>query len=126
MALDEQHHRLFVGCRRPPLVDVLDTETGREVSSVEIPADTDDVWYDAADKRLYVSTGAGYVAVIRQVDPDHYETVSRLPTARGARTSLYDPASRRLYLVVVPRHSGRAAPEIWVYQASRGAGRNGQ
>jgi DNA-binding beta-propeller fold protein YncE len=125
MALDEQHQRLFVGCRRPPLVDVLDTETGREVTSIEIPGDTDDVWYDAAAQRLYVSTGAGYVAVIRQVDPDQYETVSHLPTARGARTSLYDPASRRLYLLV-PRHSGRTAPEIWVYQASRGAGRSGQ
>jgi DNA-binding beta-propeller fold protein YncE len=117
MALDETHHRLFVGCRRPPLLDVLDTETGREVAAVEIPGDTDDLWYDAADRRLYVSTGAGYLAVIRQVDPDHYEAVSRMPTARGARTCLYDPAARRLYLVV-PRRSGHAAPEIWVYQAS--------
>jgi DNA-binding beta-propeller fold protein YncE len=117
MALDEAHHRLFVGCRRPPLLDVLDTETGREVTSIEIPGDTDDVWYDASDKRIYVSTGAGYLAVIKQVDGDHYETVARLPTERGARTCLYDSAARRLYLVV-PRHSGRSAPEIWVYQAS--------
>jgi hypothetical protein len=57
------------------------------------------------------------VAVIRQVDPDHYETIERLPTARGARTSLYDSASRRLYLVV-PRHAGSRAAEIWVYQVS--------
>jgi DNA-binding beta-propeller fold protein YncE len=115
MALDERHHRLFVGCRRPPLLDVLDTETGREVAAVEIPGDTDDLWYDAADQRLYVSAGEGYLAVIRQVDPDRYETAARLPTARGARTSLYDPTARRLYLVV-PRRSGRPAPEIWVYQ----------
>jgi DNA-binding beta-propeller fold protein YncE len=30
MALDEDNHRLFVGTRRPPLVVVLDTETGRK------------------------------------------------------------------------------------------------
>lgn len=122
MALDERNHRLFVGCRRPPLLDVLDTETGREVTSIEIPGDTDDLWYDAGDKRIYVSTGAGYVAVMRQVDLDQYETIGRLPTTRGARTSLYDPATHRLYLVV-PRHSGRAAPEIWVYQVSKAAAR---
>jgi hypothetical protein len=120
MALDEGNHRLFVGCRRPPLLDVLDTETGREVTSIEIPGDTDDIWYDAGEKRLYVSTGAGYLAVIRQVDSDHYETVARVPTERGARTCLYDPASRRLYLVV-PRHLGH--PEIWVYQVTKAAAR---
>jgi hypothetical protein len=120
MALDEPHHRLFVGCRRPPLLDVLDTETGREVASVEIPGDTDDLWYDTGSRRIYVSTGAGYLAMIQQVTPDRYEPLARLPTARGARTSLYDPASRRLYLVV-PRHPGRAAPEIWVYQTSAAA-----
>jgi DNA-binding beta-propeller fold protein YncE len=117
MALDERRHRLFVGCRRPPLLDVLDTETGREVAAVAIPGDTDDVWYDAASRRIYVSTGAGYLAVIQQVSPDHYETIERVPTARGARTSLYDPTARRLYLVV-PRRAGHAAPEIWVYQVS--------
>jgi hypothetical protein len=89
-----------VGCRRPPLLDVLDTETGKEVTSVAIPGDTDDVWYDAAQRRVYVSCGEGYLAVINQTDPDHYETIAQLPTQRGARTSLYDPASHRLYLLV--------------------------
>jgi hypothetical protein len=125
MALDEAHHRLFVGCRRPPLLDVLDTDTGSEIASVEIPGDTDDLWYDAGDRRIYVATGAGYLAIIRQVDADHYETVARLPTARGARTALYDAATHRLYLVV-PRRSGRAAPEVWVYQAASTAGLRSQ
>jgi hypothetical protein len=122
MALDETHHRLLVGCRRPPLLDVLDTETGREVASVAIPGDTDDVWYDADQRRIYVSCGEGYLAVLRQSDPDHYETVSRLRTQRGARTSLYDPASRRLYLLV-PRHAASAAPEVWVFQTGQGENR---
>jgi len=125
MALDEAHHRLFVVCRRPPLLDVLDTETGREMASVEIPGDTDDVWYDPGNRRIYVSTGAGYLAVIRQTDPDHYEAMARVPTARGARTCLYDPASRRLYLVV-PRRDGRAAAEIWVYQCAADARLSGK
>jgi hypothetical protein len=118
MALDEAHHRLLIGCRRPPLLDVLDTETGKEVASVTIPGDTDDLWYDARQKRIYVSCGEGYVAVVQQADADHYELEARQQTQPGARTSLYDPASHRLYLVV-PRHGDRPAPEIWVFQTSR-------
>lgn len=122
MALDEAHHRLLVGCRRPPLLDVLDTETGREVASVTIPGDTDDVWYDAEQQRIYVSCGEGYLAVLRQSEPDRYEIVSRVRTQRGARTSLYDADSHRLYLLV-PRHAGSAAPEVWVFQSPQGENR---
>jgi DNA-binding beta-propeller fold protein YncE len=115
IALDETHHRLLVGCRTPPLLDVLDTETGAEVTSIAIPGDTDDVWYDPAQRRVYVSCGEGYLAVLSQTDPDQYATIARVPTQRGARTSLYDPTSHRLYLLV-PRQSGSPTPEVWVFQ----------
>jgi hypothetical protein len=115
MALDEAHHRLLLGCRRPALLDVIDTEGGKEVASMEIPGDTDDLWYDAEQRRVYISCGEGYVAVIQQEDADQYREVARVRTAPGARTSLYDAASHRLYLVV-PRRDGRPAPEIWVFQ----------
>jgi hypothetical protein len=84
-------------------------------ATVAIPGDPDDVWYDAAQRRVYISCGDGYLAVISQTDPDHYETIAKLPTQRGNRTSLYDPASNRLYLLV-PRQSGSPAPEVWVFQ----------
>jgi hypothetical protein len=117
MALDEAHHRLLVGCRRPPRLDVLDTETGQEVTSVPIPGDTDDLWYDAPERRIYVSCGEGDVAVLQQTSADRYEPMARLRTGRGARTSLYDPIARRLYLLV-PRHAGSSGPEVWIFQVS--------
>src|SRR3984893_2326047 len=36
MSLDEAHHRLFVGCWTPARLIVFDTETGKEVASVEL------------------------------------------------------------------------------------------
>src|SRR5258708_18875281 len=59
MALDEANHRLFVGCRRPAKVLVYDTTTGKESGSFDIVGDTDDLFYDAARRRLYVSGGEG-------------------------------------------------------------------
>jgi len=116
MALDEASHRIMIGCRRQPKLVVVDAESGKEVAGVPIPGDTDDVFYDAARKRVYASCGAGFLAVIRQVDPDHYEVVSRLPTVKLARTSLFDPVEGRLYLIV-PRHEGSKGPQVWVYEA---------
>lgn len=115
MALDEADRRIFVGCRREPMLVVLDSESGKEVTGVPIPGDTDDVFYDARRKRIYASCGAGFLAVIQQRDADHYESVAELPTAKLARTSFFDPVTDRLYLVV-PRDDQRAAPEIWVYE----------
>jgi DNA-binding beta-propeller fold protein YncE len=115
MAVDEANHRLFLGCRDKPSLVVVNSETGSEVTSIAIPADIDDVFYDAKNKRLYASCGAGALAVLRQRDADHYETLETVPTAKLARTCFFDPAGERLYLVV-PRQEGEAGPTIRVYQ----------
>jgi DNA-binding beta-propeller fold protein YncE len=116
LALDEANRRLFVGCRKPPTVVVLDSESGKEVAAMPIPGDTDDLFHDAKRGRLYASCGEGFLAVIRQADADHYEALEKVPTAKGARTCLFDPEAGRLYLIV-PRQAGKDGPEVWVYQA---------
>jgi hypothetical protein len=116
LALDETNHRLFIGCRKKPLVVVMDSETGAEITGVPIPADTDDLFYDAGRKRIYASCGEGYIAVIRQIDADHYESLEKLPTIKDARTSYFEPETSRFYLAV-PRQPNKDGPEIWVYQA---------
>jgi len=48
MALDEAHRHLFVGCRSPARLLVLDTENGKTIAALKIVGDTDDLFYDAA------------------------------------------------------------------------------
>jgi hypothetical protein len=114
MALDEADHRLFVGTRRPARLLVFDTRSGREVAVLESSGDADDLFYDARHRRVYVSGGEGLVTVYAQQDPDHYRVVGRVPTAPGARTSLFVPEQGRLY-VAAPEQGGRQA-EILVYE----------
>lgn len=116
LALDEPGRRLFIGCRKPPRIAVMDTDSGRELAVAAIAADTDDVFYDAKRQRIYASCGEGFVSVLQEKMPNHFETVDRVPTVRLARTSLFDPDASRLYLAV-PRQSGQPGPQIWVYQA---------
>ncbi|HYT68175.1 MAG TPA: YncE family protein [Vicinamibacterales bacterium] len=115
MALDEANHRLFVGCRRPAKVLVYDTATAKETSSFDIVGDTDDLFYDAARKRLYVSGGEGYIDVFQEQDGGRFSRVTHLATAAGARTSLFVPDQSRLYLAVP--HRGNQKAEIRIYEA---------
>jgi hypothetical protein len=85
MALDETDHRLFIGCRNPAKLLVLDMETGKTVSTLGIVGDTDDLFYDAANKRIYVSGGEGRVTVINQTSADIYSVAGQVTTAPGAR-----------------------------------------
>jgi hypothetical protein len=113
MALDETQHRLFVGVRTPPLLLVLDTESGREMARVPSVGDADDLFYDAPHRRLYIAGGAGSLHIVAQEDADHYTPVATLPTASGARTALFVPELGRLFLAVP--HRGTQGAEIRVY-----------
>ncbi len=115
MALDEKHHRLFIGCRKPPRLLVLDTETGRTINSLDIVGDTDDVFYDASTKRIYVSGGEGFVTTIAQTDANSYGLLGKVATAPGARTSFF-VADSRLLFVAVP-HRGNQQAELRVFKA---------
>ncbi len=114
LAVDETHHRLFVGCRSKPMIVVMDSESGEEVTSVPIPGDIDDVFYDAKNARLYAACGAGSLTVVRQRDADHYEALESIDTAKRARTCFFDAAGERLYLLV-PRQEGEPGPTVRVY-----------
>ena len=115
MALDEANHRVFVGCRRPAKVLVYDTTSGTAGGSIDIVGDTDDLFYDVGRKRLYVSGGEGYIDVLQNQDANRFVRIAHVPTAAGARTSLFVPEQNRLYLAVPHRGSQKA--EMRIYEA---------
>jgi DNA-binding beta-propeller fold protein YncE len=112
MALDEAGHRLFIGCRRPAKLLVYNTSTGRQIDSVDISGDTDDLFYDANRKRVYVSCGEGFLDVLAAGDGRLTRT-AHIATAAGARTSLFVGQQNRLFLAVP--HRGTQKAEIRVY-----------
>jgi hypothetical protein len=115
MALDQTNHRLFVGTRVLPKLIVLDTNSGKVISILDIAMDPDDIFYDAAKKRLYVSCGEGFINIFQQQDANHYNPIASITTAPGARTSLFVSELNRLY-VAVPHLGRNQQSEILVYQ----------
>jgi DNA-binding beta-propeller fold protein YncE len=114
MALDEANHRLFVGCRLPSKLVVLDTASGKTVTSVAISGDPDDIFYDNKRHRVYVICGAGKIDIVDQTDANTYKALTKISTADGARSGLFIPEEDALF-VAVP-HRGSQPAEICRYQ----------
>ncbi len=115
MALDEADHRVFVVTRNPARLVVLDSDSGTTVASVPCVNDSDDLYYDAGRKRIYVPGGEGFISVIEQTDADHYQSIAKIATTVGARTGLWYEKRDRFYLAV-PASSKQGAA-LWVYAA---------
>lgn len=117
MALDSANHRLFVGTRDPPQLVVVDTGSGKIIARQGVPQDPDDIYYDSANDCIYVSTGQGYISVVKQVDSTHYLSVQNLSSSSGARTGLLDAADGRFYLAAPSTSDNQA--RILVYDLSQ-------
>ena len=114
MALDEPNHRLFVGCRVPSKLVVLNTDSGNVVAKIDISGDPDDVFYDSKRNRIYAICGAGKIDIIEQADPNTYKALTKVDTANGARTGLFVQERDTLFVAVPHRGSQRA--EIRCYE----------
>jgi hypothetical protein len=115
--LDVAHHRLFVGSRtvahtgnvggghqhEPGKLVVMDTDTGKVVQVLDSVGGADDLQYDAATGRIYFVGTTGTVAVFKEVDPDHFQLLGKVPTGAIAKTGLWAPELKRFYSAV-PRH----------------------
>jgi DNA-binding beta-propeller fold protein YncE len=113
MALDEANHRLFIGCRLPSRLVVLNTDSGDIVTKIEISGDSDDLFYDSKRHRIYVICGAGKVDIIQQADANSYKSSAKIDTAAGARTGFFAAEHDTLF-VAVP-HRGSQQAEIRAY-----------
>ena len=114
MALDEAHHSLFIGCRMPSKLVVLNTDSGDVVAKIDISGDPDDVFYDGKRHRIYAICGAGKIDIIEQADANTYKPLAKIDTADGARTGLFVPERDSLF-VAVP-HRGSQQAEIRRYE----------
>ncbi len=111
MALDSAGDRLFSGYRWPASIVAINTATGKVLNKVGACGDADDLFYDGARKRLYMSCGDGHVAIFDAASG--LTETSRISTREGARTSLFVPMLDRLFVAVPMSRNQLAA--IWVY-----------
>jgi len=117
MAYDSLHHRLFIGFRSPSRLVIVDSETGKQIASLPCTGDSDDLFYDAEAKRILISGGSGYTDIFKEDNENSYYAIAHISTRKGARTSLWIPATHQ-FILAVPRNNGHAA-ELRVYKMTQ-------
>ncbi len=98
LAIDQLHNRLFSVCANGKMV-ILDSETGRMVSEIEIGSGPDSAAFDPNLGFAFSSNGEGTLTIVKENDPDHFSVSQNVITQKGARTMAYDSAGHRAYLV---------------------------
>jgi len=115
IVLDEPNHRLFVATRKPAQFIVFNIDTGEVVTSLPCVGVNSDMSLDIARKRIYV-TGSETASVFEQRDADHYQLIADVPTAYRAKSSIFVPELKRLYVAVSGKGKPDAKLELQIYQ----------
>jgi hypothetical protein len=80
-------------------------------------ADSDDLYYDAEHKRVYMPGGEGFIYVFQMKDPDHFQLLAKVPTALGGRTAGYfgrQGKGMHRFFLAIPAGAGHSA-EMRIY-----------
>jgi DNA-binding beta-propeller fold protein YncE len=113
MALDTVHRQVLVIFRASAELGVFEMTGGKLVATAGTCDDADDLFLDSKRGRIYVSCGAGFIDVL-EAKGSAYRRIARIPTVRGARTSLFVPELDRLMVAV--RASSLEPAAIWIFR----------
>jgi DNA-binding beta-propeller fold protein YncE len=116
IAFDKANKRLFVGCRgKNPVLAVLDSDSGKVITTLDIGRGNDGVIYDPATHKVYTSNGIdGNLVIYDQVNADTYKLAEATTTRPYARTMALDPKTKKIYLVTA---EGTADPSKKINKA---------
>ena len=99
LAIDPKSRRLFVGCGNKQLV-VVNADTGKVVTTLDIGAGVDAVEFDALVGGIFTSNGVdGTLTLARQESPEKFRGVDTVPTQKGGRTMAFDSWTRHIFIV---------------------------
>jgi hypothetical protein len=102
IAYDAKTRRLFIVARKPGKVIILNADTGATVATFTAPERTDQVTWDAANRRIYATGGEGYIGVIEQDSADKYHAAARVLSMAGAKTAILDPGRHHFWVAASP------------------------
>lgn len=107
MSMDPKTHRLFIGCRDPQKLIVMNAEDGKVEAALPIGVGVDAT--DYMDGQAFASCRDGKL-VVAGIKDGKFEVEQVVKTPDGARTSAADTVNRRIYLPtaeIEPSTTGR-------------------
>ena len=99
LALDTSNHVLFVACRNPAVMVMMNADTGAVLATLPIGLQNDGVLFNPATHEALAATGDGHLTVIKQTSPGHFAITQTLTTMPGARTIALDKKTGHIFLM---------------------------
>lgn len=96
MSMDTNKRRLFIGCRNPQKLIVMDANDGKVLADLPISAGVDATKFDGA--QIFASCRDGKLYIAGESSPGHFEIAQTVQTPEGARTMDVDRSAHRAYL----------------------------
>jgi DNA-binding beta-propeller fold protein YncE len=98
MAIDLKNHRLFLGCGGSKTMAMMDSTSGKVITSAPIGQGVDANAFDPGTGFAFASCGDGTTTIAHEDSPDKLTVVQTLETQRGSRTMTLDPKTHKIYL----------------------------
>ena len=116
MAVDADHHRVFLSCEENDLMTVFDLDKYEPIAFLPMAKGADVIKYDPGLGRIYVACYSGALSIFHQDDADHYSKIEDFKVEHAVHSLAVDPASHRVYTPEQEEH-GKPATRMIVYEA---------
>ena len=99
LALDVKNHVLFVACRQPAVMVMLDSNTGKILGNLPIGAGCDGAVFNPKTQEVFSSQGDGTLTIIKETSPTTFEILQTVKTMQGAKTLTFDEKTGKIFLI---------------------------
>jgi DNA-binding beta-propeller fold protein YncE len=99
LAMDTKTHVLFVACRAPAVMAMLNSDTGKILAVLPIGVGVDGAAFNPATREAFSSQGDGTLTVIKELGPTEFVVEQTVQTPPFARTLTLDSKTGRILLI---------------------------
>ncbi len=99
LAFDVKTHVLFVACRNPAVMAMLNSDTGKILAVLPIGVGVDGATFNPATKEAFSSQGDGTLTVIKELSPTSFEVEQTVQTQISAKTLTLDAKTGHVLLI---------------------------
>jgi hypothetical protein len=96
MAMDKKNRLLFIGCRNPQKLIVMNADDGKILADLPIGSGVDATKFDGT--QAFASCRDGKLEVVNEISPGKFAIVQTVQTPEGARTMTVDRSTKTIYL----------------------------
>jgi DNA-binding beta-propeller fold protein YncE len=110
LALDAKNHVLFVACRNPQTMVMLDANDGKYLDALPIGRGCDGAVFNPRTGECFSSQGDGTLTVIKENNPTHFVVEQTVTTLPSAKTLTLDSKTGKVLLIAAEFEAAPSPP----------------